>query len=287
MREDIKETVPTGIPYSLNLIKHYNALEEIEEFEDKVAYWNEHLNELDLFKQLYVRKKDNSEILLTLLPYVRSSKLDLFLIQNIIREHFENKSMRGHQIIKDFLEEIENLEIIEESQRHYIEKIDSMNIPNPKRPIYGGNFEEIGYKSFAGRYDVETACKKIYNSTINKGLTVQKVLSAFDGFCMAYARKSIKDYKQKIEQKYSIPTNYIGLFIYAFGLENKTEFKDLKLNATDIAKIYTKAFNLEDNQVENIRKVWASPKVSKPFLQWFKQFGIDPKDTHLKPFLPK
>lgn len=213
MNEHYKETVPNNVPLANDLIEHFCELEKLQLFTDKVEYWMKHLKDLDLFKQLYVQKEDDTEILLTLLPYDRSNELDLYLIRYLLEEPFKNQTMRGHKFIRDFLYEIDGLEVIEDAQKYFINKIDKLNTTTPNRPTYSSDFVQKGYNIFASRYDLETACNKIYNATVNKGLTAYKVIEAFDGFSMAYARKFIKDYTHTIEQPSQIANSFLSGFI--------------------------------------------------------------------------
>ena len=264
---------------------HTNNLNELNSLEKQIDYLTEALPNYSILKPL---KFENQIYQLDYSRYQKSHK-ELILTKELERlfDHQIN-NLESTRILNDFYARAET----EKYDFTYLKKQSLLAI---KESLEFDSFmlgqssenKKKGNKAYKGGDSIEFMKKDLSFIFVHANL-MDNFTSVFEGYRLAKAKREIKAYQGQRNQN-TINTNYLGLFIYAFDLDTNTIFKKLQLGVTDKARLFAKAFNLGDSQVENLRKAIGTPKgkVSKPFLKWFEQFGIDPKETRLRPFLPK
>ena len=256
---------------------HTAKLNELNSLEKQIEYWFKHLPKISLFQPLKFKNeefkfkynKDNTQILLAKeMERLDASEFfkpisDSFLDRFYERFDTENKDLT-------FLKK----RAIREIKENINFELDDLKL------------RKIGFNAYKGGDSIDLKVKDLSFIFRNPEHT-KNFKYIYEGYLLAMAMNEIKASEGQRSEN-TVSTNYFGLFIYAFNLHRNVIFNTLELTDTDKAKLFAKVFNLGDSQVENLRKAMSSPSrgmVSKPFLKWFKQFGIDPKDTELKRIL--
>ena len=262
-------------------ILHTTKLNEFDSLEKQIEYWCEHLPTKSLFQPL---KCEDSKYELDFDRY-KTSDILIVLENEINRlQASETDSLLSFSILDSFYERCksENNDF-EPIKTHYIKVINDR-----VKADYGPmKLIKHGFRAYKGGDSMEIKLKDL-RFIFFEAEEMEHFKYVYEGYLLAMAEREIKAFEGQRSEN-TVSTNYIGLFIYAFDLHNNTIFNKLNLGPSDKAKLFAKVFNLGDSQVENLRKAMSSPggMVSKPFLKWFKQFDIDPKDTELRRFLDK
>ena len=262
-------------------LKHTENLSQIGSLEKQIEYWFEYLPTKSLFKPL---KFEDSKYELNFEKY-KNSDFQILLAKEIDRLLAnEITSFKSFSILNSFYARYEtdnnDLTFLKKQAIKEIKEIVNSELDDLK-------LRKKGFKAYKGGDSTEIKLKDL-SFIFGKPELTQNFKYIYEGYLLAMAEREIKAFEGQRSEN-TVSTNYIGLFIYAFDLHNNTIFNKLNLGPSDKAKLFAKVFNLGDSQVENLRKAMSSPggMVSKPFLKWFKQFDIDPKDTELKRFLGK
>ena len=259
---------------------HTAKLNKLDTLEKKIEYWCEHLPTESLLRPLISEdlkyelyfdryKKSNIHILLAKeMDRLDASEFYKPISDSILDEFYERFDTENHDF--KFLKK-QAIKEIKETVNFELDDLD---------------LRKMGFKAYKGGDSIDIKVKDLSFIFRNPEHT-KNFKYIYEGYLLAMAMNEIKASEGQRSEN-TVRTNYFGLFIYAFNLHRNVIFNTLELTDTDKAKLFAKVFNLGDSQVENLRKAMSSPSrgmVSKPFLKWFKQFGIDPKDTELKRIL--
>ena len=256
---------------------HTAKLKKLDTLEKQIAYWCEHLPEKSLLQPLkfenqvfkFKYNKGDTQILLAKeMDRLDASEFYKPISDSILDEFYERFDTENHDF--KFLKK-QAIKEIKETVNFELDDLD---------------LRKMGFKAYKGGDSIDIKVKDLSFIFSNAEYT-ENFKYIYEGYLLAKAENEIKASEGQ-RSKNTVSTNYFGLFIYAFNLHSNVIFNTLELTDTDKAKLFAKVFNLGDSQVENLRKAMSSPSrvmVSKPFLKWFKQFGIDPKDTELKRIL--
>jgi hypothetical protein len=262
--------------------KHVKELLNLKTIEEKISYW---LGNVKYKSMLLPFSNGTDTINLTLEPSFNREKR-LLLLKAEIQRLDNTNDLISHRVKEDFemlASETNDIKLTKNKFKERISKVIDIG-------AYGDlptQMRKLGFDQYKGGRKLDTIVKEL--NLLSFGIKHQRMFrDIYDGYKLAELHGDIDSYVETETNTNSISTNYIGLFIFAFGLENSSIFNKLQYGNTDKAKLFVKLFNLAETDNENLRKAIYSPegKISKPFLKWFKQFGIDPKDTHLNKYLP-
>jgi hypothetical protein len=283
---ETQERIRNGVLLKVDYEKHVDKLKAFSELNEQVKYWIDELTSYSLLKPLKCENlsfsTEYSRHNKTQREYILRMELDRMMTVEI--DKFKSTSI----LISFYARaetEIHDIEFLKKKSLVAIKDVITFGIG------FFGDSEMIkkGYEAYNGGDSLEVTIDDL-KFVFKSETLMENFTYIFEGYLLAKAKREIKSYDVvRGANNSNIKTNYIGLFIYAFGLENSSIFSDLEYGNTHKAKLFAKLFNLRETDSENLRKAMSNPdkKVSKPFLNWFKQFGIDPKDTHLNKYLPK
>tara|TARA_R110000851_G_scaffold147857_1_gene287944 strand:- start:118 stop:975 length:858 start_codon:yes stop_codon:yes gene_type:complete len=262
--------------------KQVKELVKLETLEEKIQYWEVNLKYTSLLRPI----SNGTDTINLSLEAKINRETRLLLLKAEIKRLENTNDLLSHRLREDFVLLASETNNIKLTKKKFIERVSKLIDIDTYKDLRT-QMRKLGFETYKGGRKPDTIVKELNRLSIeiNHQLMFKDI---YEGYKLAELKEDIKDTKNVVQNN-QVSTNYIGLFIHAFGLENSSIFSDLKYGNTDKAKLFAKLFNLRETDSENLRKAIYSPngKVSKPFLNWFKQFGIDPKDTHLNKYLPK